>query len=104
VPPHLRALPCLAPPLHWRKGGSGIAERSRGHGGGEKGERARRGDTREEACSEREEARCENGCRRHMIHFCVAWEARLKMGSEDRYSVGDVSVSYSAVLETYFVL
>jgi hypothetical protein len=30
VPPHLRALPCLAPPLHWRKGGSGIAERSRG--------------------------------------------------------------------------
>jgi hypothetical protein len=85
VSPRLRDLPCLAPQLHWRKGG-----------------RARRGDTRERRSAMREEAHSENGCRRCVLHFCVAWEARLKMGNEDRYSVGDVSVSYSAVLVARF--
>jgi hypothetical protein len=55
-----------------------------------------------EECNEREEAHSENGCRRRVLHFCVAWEARLKMGNEDRYSVGDVLVSYSDVLVTRF--
>jgi hypothetical protein len=42
----------------------------------------------------------ENGCHRCALHFCVAWDAWSKMGSEDRYSVGDVSVSYNVILRS----
>jgi hypothetical protein len=47
VPPRLCALPCLAPPLHWRKGGSGVAERSRGAMAEEKKGSELSGETRE---------------------------------------------------------
>jgi hypothetical protein len=78
------------------KGGSGVAERSRGAMAEEKRGSKLGGKTRE-----REEARSENECHRHVLHFCVMWEARLKMRNEDWYFVGDISVSYSAMLETH---
>jgi hypothetical protein len=95
VPPHLRALPCLALPLYWRKGEAALR---RGAGGPW---RRRKGGASSAGRHEREEARSENGCHRRVLHFCVTWEARLKMRKEDWYFVGDISVSYSAMLETH---